>query len=123
MAGFLVDASASGHRATLPSTMPALDEEEPAVRGGRVADLVDRFDRIVDRGIEPNREISAEDIVVDGARHADHGQAVLGFEELRAAERAVAADHHQAFDAVSFECARGFRAAGRLLELFRAIGF
>src|SRR5690606_4217199 len=97
-----------------------LDEEEPVVAGGGVAQAVDGFERDVDRGVEADRDVGAEDVVVDGAGDADDGHAVLLRQGQRPAEAAVAADHDQALDAAAPQHGGGLRPARRVEELLGA---
>ena len=59
-----------------------------------VAELVHALHSGIGRGVEADGVVGADDVVVDGAGDAHHGDAELG-QILRAAERAVAADGHQ----------------------------
>ena len=99
-----------------------LDQEEPLVRRGRVADAIDRLQGRVHGGVEADREVGAVDVVVDRSRHAGDRDAVLGGEEGRAVERPFAADDDQRLDAGAAQHGRGACPAPGLVELRRARG-
>ena len=86
-----------------------LNDRAALVRLHGVAQLVDALDRSVARSVEADGVVGADDIVVDGARHADARNA-LARKRLRAAERTVAAAADQAVDA------QILAGVGRLLE-------
>src|SRR5579862_3034806 len=100
------------------------DDECTLVRRSGVAQLVDRIEDSVERGVDADRNIGAVDVVVDGCRDADHRETEL-LQRRRAAHGAVAADRDQRFYALRLESAQGlllhldpgeFRKARRLQD-------
>jgi hypothetical protein len=76
-----------------------LDDHDPVVRlGGRVQP-VDGVDADLDRGVEPEGELGGRQVVVDGLRHPDDGDALVG-EAGGDPERVLAADGDEGVDAV-----------------------
>ena len=98
-----------------------LDHEAAAVRGSGGADHVDEADDGVERGIDADAHIGAEDVVVDRAGQADDGQAEL-VQGARAAERTVAADDDEAVDFALGEDFEGAHLAGLGGEFGAAAG-
>ena len=84
------------------------------MRRHRIAEFIDNIEAGVHRRIESERIIGVLQIVVDRAGNTDRGHAVIFAEDLRAAERSVAADHHKSVDAVFFKSLHRL-----LLPLFR----
>ena len=62
---------------------------------GRGVQAVDRLGGDVERGVEPERDIGAAQVVVDRLGNSDHVHAV-GVEPVRHAERVLAADRDEA---------------------------
>ena len=52
-----------------------LDDHHAVVRLRRRVQAVDRVGRDLDRGVEAERVVGADDVVVDRLRHADHRHA------------------------------------------------
>ena len=69
--------------------------------GGGVADFVDTLHDGVQGGVVADGGVSSVEVVVDGAGKAYDGEIEFVGEDAGAAERAVAADHHQGIDAVT----------------------
>src|SRR5690606_390490 len=95
-----------------------LDEEQPAVASGCVAEAVDGLERDVDGGVEPDGHVSPVDVVVDGAGKPHYLDAVFLLECQCSAEAAVATDYHQSVDSVAsqdFSCQRASRGMVELL--------
>lgn len=78
-----------------------LHDGNALVRGHRVAELVDDVETGIHRRIEPERIIGVLQIVVYRAGNSDRGHAVVLGQDLRAAERPVAADDDKPLDPVS----------------------
>ena len=72
-----------------------LDDHHPVVALGGGVQSVDRVGRDLDGGVEAERHVGADDVVVDRLRHADDRQSVFLVQPAGDAERAVAADHDQ----------------------------
>ena len=70
------------HRQRQKPPVPAhhFNEKDPFVRGGGVADFVDRFHRGVDRGVEADGVVRAAHIIVDGFGNADDAGAGVAAE-------------------------------------------
>ena len=79
-----------------PARVPAhdLDDQRPVVAFRRGVQPVDRLHGDVHRGVEAERVVGRAEVVVDGLRHADDGNA-LAVQPRRDAERVLAADHHE----------------------------
>src|SRR5690625_4546060 len=75
-----------------------LDEKQPVVPGGRVADSVVIFDGGVQRRVKADRLVGAEQVVVDGAGATDGWNTLLIVEERRAPKCAVATDADEALN-------------------------
>jgi len=75
-----------------------LDDETAPMRGSGGADHVDEMDDRVESGVDPDAHVGTEEIVVDGARESDDGEAEP-IQGARAGERAVSADDDDAVDA------------------------
>ena len=90
------DAGVGGDPARVPSHH--LDEEHPVVGLGGGVQPVDGVGGDLDRGVEAERHVGAEDVVVDGLRHADHGQVDEVVEPAGDGEAAVPADDDQAVE-------------------------
>ena len=91
--GAAADPGVEGDPPRIPSHH--LDDHDAPVRlGGRVQ-AIDGVGGKGHRGIEPEAIGGADDVVVDRLRHADDWDAELA-EPMRKAERAVAANHHEA---------------------------
>src|SRR5690625_2983533 len=75
-----------------------LDEKQPVVRIGRVADAIDIIDGGIQRRVKADRLVNAEQVIVDGAGATDGWNALLVVEECRAPERAVATDADEALN-------------------------
>ena len=73
------------------------------MRVGRIADAIDVFNGRVERCVVSDRRVGAKEVVVDGARRADHGIPVLVVQLRGATKRAVAANGHERVDAVLFQ--------------------
>ena len=54
------------------------DHHDAMVRFGRGVQPIDGVGREVHRGVEPEAADGADDVVVDGLRHADDGNTLLG---------------------------------------------
>ena len=93
-----------------------LDHAAALVGVGSVPQFVDHLHGGIHGGIIADGVLAAGDVVVDGAGDADAGDPYVG-EVLRAAERAVAADDHQAVDAVLLAHLFALHDAGHLFEL------
>jgi hypothetical protein len=65
------------------------------------------------RGVEPEREVGAGEVVVDGLGHADHAHAVLGVQPAGGAEGVLAADGHEGIQAQALEARQ--RGLGRVV--------
>jgi hypothetical protein len=76
-----------------------LDEEDTLVGCRGDTQPVHRFERDVDRRRHADRDVGADQVVVDRGGDADHRQA-QAVQCAGTGLRAVAADHHQALDAV-----------------------
>ena len=75
-----------------------LDEHHPVVAlGGRVQ-AVDRIGGDLHGGVEAERQVGTDDVVVDRLRHADDRQAELGVQVARDAQAPVATDDDQAVE-------------------------
>ena len=72
-----------------------LDDHDSPVRLGRRVQAIDRVGRERDGGIESEAVRRADDVVVDGLRHADDWNAEKA-EPVREAQGTVPADHHEA---------------------------
>ena len=70
------------------------DDHDAAMRFGRRVQPIDRVGREADGGVEAETARRADDVVVDGLRHADERNAFL-VELVRDGQRAVAADAHE----------------------------
>ena len=83
-----------------PARVPAhhLDDERPVMAFRRGVQAVDRLHGDVHRGVEAERVIGGTEVVVDGLRHADDGNALV-VQPGRDAKRVLAADDHQGVDA------------------------
>src|SRR5690606_279090 len=90
--------------------------EQPVVTGGGVTETVDGLEGDVDGGVEPDGDVGAVDVVVDGGGDAHDRDALLGVEPVCAAETAVSADDHQAVDAALAQRVGGVGPAFRLEE-------
>ena len=91
-----------------------LDHADALVRGHGVAQFIDDVETGVDCRIEAEGVIGIFQVVIDGAGDTDGGDAVFLAQAFGAAERTVAADDDQAFDAAVVE-----RFDGLLLPLYR----
>src|SRR6476469_1135331 len=74
-----------------------LDDQGAVVRLGGGAQPVDGLGRDVHRGVEAEGVVGGAEVVVDGLRHTDHADAVVG-QPLRDAEGVLAADRDQGVD-------------------------
>ena len=72
-----------------------LDHHHPVVALGRRVQAVDGVGGDLHGGVEPERHVGADDVVVDRLRHADDRQPLLGVELAGDAQRPVAADHDE----------------------------
>ncbi len=105
-----------------------LDDHDAAVRFRRGVQAVDRIRSERHRGVEAEAAGCAPDVVVDGLRHTDDGNA-LQIELVRNRQRAVTADHHQGVESHLHEgvddaigvVLLAFRAVDRILERIAAI--
>ena len=75
-----------------------LDHHDAVVRLGRGVQPIDGVGCEVHRGVEPEAADSADDVVVDGFRHADDRNALLR-QLVRDGQRAVAADDDERVEA------------------------
>src|SRR5207249_11134671 len=91
------------HRPCTPLYLPSFPTR-------RSSDL--RVEGRVDRRVEADREVGAEDVVVDRPGDAGHLHAVLGGEQRGATKRAVSADDDQPFDSGALQ--HGDRKSTRL---------
>ena len=91
--GAAADSGVEGDPPRIPSHH--LDDHDAPVRLGRRVQAIDGVGGKGHRGIEPEAIGGADDVVVDRLRHADDWDAELA-EPMRKAERAVAANHHEA---------------------------
>src|SRR5690606_1895304 len=83
----------AAHRRQIATVAPHDFEQEAAlVAAGGVAQLVDRVEDGVERGIDADAHVRAPDVVVDAAGDADDRKAKL-VQRLGAAQAAVTADH------------------------------
>ncbi len=80
-----------------------LDNERPAERRCGIADFVERVTDDVEGGIDAETVFGPVDVVVDRRRNAYEIEVELLAHALHRAERAVAAEHHQARNAVFFQ--------------------
>ncbi len=86
------------HRDEARASAHDFDDENPVVRACGIADPVDRVERGIDRGIEPDRILGSGDIVINRPGNSDAGKIVFLLEKVSAGEGAVPADHDQAVD-------------------------
>jgi hypothetical protein len=77
-----------------------LADHHPVMALGRRVELVDRLGGGRDRGEEPDRDLGADEIVVDGLGNADHVDPALD-ESRGGVHGPVPADHHERVDSVS----------------------
>ena len=75
-----------------------LDDHHPVVALGGGVQPVDGIGRDLHRGVEPEREVGGGEIVVDGLRHAHHGDPRLLAEAGGDPEGVLTADHDQRVD-------------------------
>ena len=87
-----------------PARMPAhhLHQHDALVRFGRAVQPIDGVGGDGQRGIEPESDIGAIDVVVDRLGHPDHGDILVG-EPARRGERALPTDRDQHIDPVVVE--------------------
>ena len=86
---------AAVHRDPAGVTSHHLDDHHAVVRLRRRVEPVDRLGCDRDGRVEAERVVGAGEVVVDRLRNADDGEAVLGMESCRDAERVLAADRHE----------------------------
>ena len=72
-----------------------------ALGGGVQA--VDRVGGDLHRGVEPEGEVGAREVVVDRLGHPDHAHAVLGVQAAGGAEGVLAPDRHEGIQAQALE--------------------
>ena len=89
------------------------DDHDALVRFRRRVQPIDRIGRKRHRGIETETARRPDDVVVDGLRHADDGNA-LQIELVRDAQRSVAADHDERLQA---HLVKGVDDAIRIVDL------
>ena len=80
-------------------TAHGLDDHDPAVALGGCPEPVDGLGDHVHRGVEPEREISHLEVVVDGLRNADDRHLEIVVEADGNPEGVITADHHQGVQA------------------------
>ena len=90
-----------------------LDDHHPVVALGRGVQPVDGVGGDLHRGVEAERDVGADDVVVDRLRHADDRQPVLGVQPAGDAQRAVAADDDDGVEAEVGDRGRHLVDAGR----------
>ncbi len=76
-----------------------LDHHHPVVTLGGGVQAIDRIGGDLYRGVETERHVGAFDVVVDRLRHADDREPALGEQPAGDAQRPVAADDDQPFEA------------------------
>ena len=65
---------------------------------GRVADFVDRLDNRIGRRVKADGEIRTGQIIVNGSRQADDGEARFSCQQHGPCERSVSSNDHQRID-------------------------
>ena len=72
-----------------------LNKKQPIVAIGRVADFVDRLYNCVRRRVKADGEIRTGQIIVNGSRQADDGEARFSCQQHGPCERTVSSNDHQ----------------------------
>src|SRR5690606_16705646 len=80
------------------------DQKDPVVRVGGVANPVDVFDGRIQRGIEPDRLVGPEEVIVNRCRASDNQHRLFLRQQPCAGKRTVAPDYYQRVDVCAFEC-------------------
>ncbi len=92
------------------------------MRGGGIANLIHRFDSGIYGRLVANGVVRSKQVVVNGARAAHNGDAMLFGQEFGTGKGTVSADDHEAFNAMGAQVGCGFGAALGSPELLASGG-
>ena len=89
-------ARGAGHQCD-PARVAAhhLDDHHAIVAFSRGVQSIDCIGRDLHRGVEAERDVGSDDVVVDGLRHSDDRQTSLCMQPRPNGQRSVATDHDQ----------------------------